>query len=546
MYRFLITLFPLLIFLTASPSCTKKSSKKSEAVTAPEKEPRPLPPSQSSPSLADSERPEGKDGDKGDNPSQSESQLPKAETVLALSPDLLEKNSKQLSALYRPIAGKVAWNPKSIRVDPILEWNEIMLEANARDHAQTRPDQGGPTRTARAFAITHLAMHDAYNSVVKTSASYLDAISSPPNTNAAIAASMAAYVSLRFLYPSQTSLFDQAMRKSLSHYSYGIPEYNGLLLGKFAALRLLVDRQDDGSEVTGRYDPSGQAGTHDVDPLNPTQGFLDPAWGSVRPFAIPNTLRFAADRPPSLRSREYANAYAELVRLGGDGVTTHSSRTPEQTVIGIYWGYDGTPGLGTPPRLYNQIARTIADLKKNGVAENARLFALLNMAIADATIQCWADKYAHVFWRPIRGIRFGDQDGNPSTEGNPKWVPLGAQASNTRNSNFTPNFPSYTSGHAVLGAAGMSAIRAFYGTDRIAFTFVSDELNGITRGSDGQVRPRVPRSFTNMTQAIRENAESRLYLGIHWRFDLEAGIQSGLGIGEFVVDNQLRPLSAQK
>ena len=168
------------------------------------------------------------------------------------------------------------------------------------------------------------------------------------------------------------------------------------------------------------------------------------------------------------------------------------------------------------------------------------------MAIADATIQCWADKYTHVFWRPILGIRFGDQDGNSRTEGNPKWVPLGAQASNTRNSNFTPNFPSYTSGHAVLGAAGMSAIRSFYGTDRIAFTFVSDELNGFTRGSDGQVRPRVPRSFISLTQAIRENAESRLYLGIHWRFDLEAGIQSGLGIGEFVVDNQLRPLFTQK
>ncbi|HYX34241.1 MAG TPA: vanadium-dependent haloperoxidase, partial [Oligoflexus sp.] len=288
--------------------------------------------------------------------------------------------------------------------------------------------------------------------------------------------------------------------------------------------------------------PSGNIGTHDVDPLNPEQGFLDPAWGSVRPFAIPNTTRFTAPPPPSLRSREYAAAFDEVKKLGGDGVTTSTKRTDEQTIIGIFWGYDGAPGIGTPPRLYNQVARTIAVQKKNKVSENARLLALVNMAIADAAIQCWSDKYKYILWRPIRGIRMGDRDGNSQTNGNSDWSPLGAPTSNTRNRNFTPNFPAYTSGHAVLGAAGMGMIQQFYGTDNIAFIFVSDEFNGKTRGSDGNIRPFISRSYSSITQAIDENADSRIYLGVHWRFDLTEGVQSGLGIAEYIAEARLKPL----
>ncbi|HYX35845.1 MAG TPA: hypothetical protein VE954_22325, partial [Oligoflexus sp.] len=431
---------------------------------------------------------------------------------MSLSPDMLEKSPQELLDLYKPIKGSGSWDPKTITTDPILEWNEIMLEANAQDHARTPPDQPGPTRTSRAFAITQLAMYDSYISVVKVSEPYLAAVNSPANTNAAVAVSVAAYVSLRFLYPNQAARVDQVIRESLKRYSYGVAEYNGILLGKYIALRLLVERKNDGSENRGRYAPSGNIGTHDVDALNPEQGFLDPAWGSVRPFAIPNTTRFTAPPPPSLRSREYAAAFDEVKRLGGDGVTTSTKRTDEQTIIGIFWGYDGAPGIGTPPRLYNQVARTIALQKKNKVSENARLLALVNMAIADATIQCWSDKYKNILWRPIRGIRMGDRDGNSQTYGNSDWSPLGAPASNTRNRNFTPNFPAYTSGHAVLGAAGMGMIEQFYGTDNIAFTFVSDEFNGKTRGSDGNIRPFISRSYSSITQAIDENADSRIYL----------------------------------
>jgi hypothetical protein len=524
------------------PSCTKKSSKKPVPVvsSAPQVNPTKTGGQLNGSGLGNDDTEKGQEENPGQNPGQNSGRLPGLESALALTPDLLKKSSQELSELYRPISSHVAWNPKTTRVDPILEWNEITLDANARDHEKQSPEQGGPTRTSRAFAIIHLAMYDAYVSVIQVSDPYLPLVKAPANTNAAVAASVAAYVTLRFLYPSQSPRFEDAIRSSLQRYAYGVAEYNGIMLGKYMALRMLLDRRNDGSDVVGRYEPSGDIGTHDVDPFNPEQGFLGPNWGNVRPFAVPNTSRFAAPSVPALRSREYAAAFEEVKTLGGDGVKTATKRTAEQTVIGIFWAYDGTPGLGTPPRLYNQIARTIAIQMKNRVSENARLLALANMAMADAAIVCWADKYDAIFWRPVRGIRYGDQDDNPRTAGDSQWTPLGAPASNTRNRNFTPNFPAYTSGHAVIGAASMGMIQKFYGTDNISFSFRSDEFNGRTTGSDGNVRPVISRTYQTLSQAIEENGKSRIYLGIHWPFDRTEGIRSGLGIAAFIAESQLR------
>src|SRR5262249_24042119 len=218
-------------------------------------------------------------------------------------------------------------------------------------------------------------------------------------------------------------------------------------------------------------------------------------------------------------------------------------RTPEQTEIGIFWGYDGRPGLGTPPRLYNQIVRTIAMQEHNTETDNARLFALVNIAMADAGLVCWNRKYDDDFWRPILGIRAGDSDGNSLTAGDATWTPLGAQVSNPRpgETNFTPNFPSYTSGHATFGAAAFKMLERFYDTDYITFTFVSDEFNGITRAADGQVRPVVPRTFHSFSEAAEENGQSRIYLGIHWAFDKTEGILCGDHVADYVFDNFLHP-----
>ena len=196
--------------------------------------------------------------------------------------------------------------------------------------------------------------------------------------------------------------------------------------------------------------------------------------------------------------------------------TTPTERTAEQTEIGIFWAYDGTPSLCAPPRLYNQIAMQIADQMRSSVVEQARLLALVNMAMADAGIAIWESKYHYQFWRPVTGIRESDAgtgptglgDGNPATTGDPTFSPLGAPASNLSGPNFTPPFPSYPSGHAGFGGALFQMLRRFYGTDRIPFTFVSDEFNGETVDNEGNVRPRVPRSFTACRRPRRRTARA--------------------------------------
>lgn len=232
-------------------------------------------------------------------------------------------------------------------------------------------------------------------------------------------------------------------------------------------------------------------------------------------------------------------------------------RTVDHTLIGIFWGYDGAAELGTPPRFYNQIVRRIAIQRKNSVGDNARLFAFLNVALADAGILCWDQKYIHNFWRPVLGVREHDRSMGAAAQANndindecdPLWLPLGAPATNSANQNFTqtqpefpnnqallgrmknftPPFPAYPSGHATFGAAALHITRLFYGVppgdrgpDHLfdGLDIVSDELNGVNRDNRGTVRPRHVRSFPRgLWQMIEENGRSRVYLGVHWVFD---------------------------
>ena len=157
-------------------------------------------------------------------------------------------------------------------------------------------------------------------------------------------------------------------------------------------------------------------------------------------------------------------------------------------------------------------------------------------------LACWETKYAYKVWRPITAIRQGNRDGNLSTIGDPTFSPLGAPASNTDPGiNFTPPFPAYPSGHATFGATFYQILRHFYQTDRIAFTFVSDEFNGVTTDNQGNVRPRLPRTFPSLSAAEQENGQSRIYLGIHWEFDKTAGIVQGRQVADFVWRNAFDP-----
>ena len=294
------------------------------------------------------------------------------------------------------------------------------------------------------------------------------------------------------------------------------------------------------------------------DPISKIPLALGAFWGGVKPFALRLLERYRAPEPPSIDSEAYAVAFNEVKRLGGDGKPggTPTERTEDQTFAGIFWAYDGTPSTVRAPRLYNQITVQIAqqmDERRRrdlSVVELGRLLALVNTAMADAGIVIWESKYLYGYWRPITGIREADEgtgptkkgDGNPDTEGDPDFSPLGAPASNLVGPNFTPPFPAYPSGHAGFGGALFQTLRRFYGTDRIPFTFISDEFNGVTLDNEGKVRPLIPRSFETLSEAEEENGQSRIYLGIHWSFDKTEGIAQGRRVADAVFRNAFRPV----
>ena len=305
------------------------------------------------------------------------------------------------------------------------------------------------------------------------------------------------------------------------------------------------------------WEPNGSRATSPghwrQDPVSQVPIALGAKWGEVRPFVIRSAVRFRAPPPPPMSSEAYTRAFDEVKALGGDGIATPTERSVDQTQIGIYWAYDGTPSLCAPPRLYNQLAATVSAGNDN-VLVLARLFALVNVAMADAGIAIWESKFFYDFWRPVTGIREADEntgpsdagDGNPATVGDENFMPLGAPASNLTGPNFTPPFPAYPSGHAGFGGALFQVLRRFYGTDQVAFTFVSDELNGLTLGNDGNVRPLVPRSFDSFSEAEEENGQSRIYLGIHWAFDKTEGIAQGRRVANYVFDNAFQPVPRRR
>jgi membrane-associated phospholipid phosphatase len=477
--------------------------------------------------------------------------------------------------------------------DSILTWNSVALQADRTSHTQLEGDQLGPVLSSRALAIVHLAMYDAYAGVKGNPAdlpAYLPGLPpAPPGASPQAAVAAAAHATLSYLYPSQKAYFDAALAL------YGDPIDPGHGVGLQVADAIISERAGDPKlDMDDTYVPSAGRFRHRPDPANPRQGFHAPFYGAQsKGFAV--TARHELDAPP--RGVEYLRAL-RTVRAKGIMpelmATLPSSlagmkRTPEETTIGVFWAYDGAVGLGAPPRLFNLIVRRVAVARNNSEDENARLFALVNAAMADAGILAWDQKYLHDLWRPVVGIRehdraFGpaapDSDDQISADADPFWLPLGAPKTNVlnpnfpfapsepptnrslavpvaeldlelelrdapteecaaclrSNRNFTPNFPSYPSGHATFGAAALHITRLFYGVspgDRTnddlfsGLDFVSDELFGGnaklecgTEDNLGTVRPTHRRAFDGgLWQMIIENGLSRVFLGVHWVYD---------------------------
>lgn len=454
----------------------------------------------------------------------------------------------------------VVQNASNLAGDVIHRWNEIAITATGLDHTPLLPgenrifgEQLGPGRASRAMAIVHIAMFDAIDALTGQYQTYTSV--TPPehySTDAAVA--QAAHDTLVALYPSQGPTFDQALAEDLLRVKSKAQRANGVAFGHAVAAALLASRVGDGSEVAevnvGPNHPlSDLPGHWRPDPIANQPVALGAHWGQCRPFVLTSGDQFRAPPPPSLDSAEYAAAFEEAKNIGGDGIVTPTARTAEQTMTGTFWAYDGTPSLCAPPRLYNQITIHIGDQMHLNQLEMARLLVLANIAMADAAIAVWESKYYYDFWRPVTGIRESDPgtgptglgDGNDATVGDTTFTPLGAPASNLTGPNFTPPFPSYPSGHGGIGGALFQTMRRFFGTDNIAFTFVSDEFNGVTRDDQGNVRPYLPRTFSTLSQAEEENGQSRIYLGIHWQFDKTAAIAQGEQVADYVFDHAFLP-----
>lgn len=429
-------------------------------------------------------------------------------------------------------------------IDPILHCSNLYNEANRFDHTAPMRGaaQGGPTRSSRAAAMVHLAMHDAYFGVAGGQALYLgtNAPTAYGGTNNASAASCAvgeaARTVLIALYPEQQAMFDRGVNDL--NTANGIVS-DALAYGHAVGAAMLALRGSDNANLPPLpYVYSAAKPGHRSDPINAIQDVLGSGWGRTKPFAVQSFHHL--DHYPAFRGAAYKKDSEEVQKKGGAASQQSTTRTAMETVIGMFWAYDGAVRLGTPPRLYNQIVRAIAEERGNTVAQNARLFGLVNAAMGDAGIHAWHYKYKFDLWRPVIGVREYDANFGSDTVGgqnidplcDPFWRPLGAPKTNDTNPgarSFTPNFPAYPSGHATFGAAVFEMVRLFYGhgenanIDTIGFTFVSDELNGTSTDNDGTLRTRHERKFNSVADAMYENSISRIFLGVHWRFDGTSG-----------------------
>jgi hypothetical protein len=342
--------------------------------------------------------------------------------------------------------------------DVILAWNRIALDANVRDHngfdkpGDEFTETMGPPASAVQLAKIHLAMFDAYNSIAKEYNPAVVMLDDPNYTNGAsinAAVATAAYQCLIMAYPLQAEYFEIAWDEWLNAVTDDSARRKGIQVGSMVASMMIVERMGDGT-VPGSAQSYNFSGLHQVDPIHPNQSVISPQAGMFAPFFIKEA--FVAPPPPELNSTAYAEAYRQVKTLGGDNITTPTTRNVMESVIGWYWSYNASPQLGTPPRLCNEIARTVACSMGNTVSQNARLFAMINGGLSDAGMSSWDTKFTFNYWRPIMGIRQGDDDGNPYTEQDDTWKYLGASRSNpltTTETNFAPPFPSYTSGHAT-------------------------------------------------------------------------------------------------
>jgi len=398
--------------------------------------------------------------------------------------------------------------------------DQIVIDWNLQTHQAIAAADGyrDPMAASRVLAMVHLAMHDAANAAEPRYRAYAfrpAAASATGAADAAVAAAVAAHDVLAGLYPAQKDPLRRALDATLLDAGIGASVAQGRTLGAAAAAAMLARRADDGSADDETYRPGTRPGEYQYTP-----GFdflAAPHWRAVTPFTMRTPQQFRVAAPPALASAQYAAAFAEVKAAGSKAAG--AQRSAEQTQHAAYWYEFSDVG-------WNRIARSVARDRPQDLWQRARTFALLNAVMADAYIAGWDSKMHHDFWRPVTAIRQAAHDGNPATSADAQWEPL----------HVTPPVQDHPSTHSALGAAAAVALAHAFGSDRVPFAMASPSA-----------LPQAPeRRFGSFSAAARENADSRVRAGLHFRFATTAGLQLGEQIGRQAVQELLGPVRAPR
>jgi hypothetical protein len=390
-------------------------------------------------------------------------------------------------------------------VNVVIEWNRTLLTIVRTPGAQ--PATIHPTRS---FAILHAAIYDAVNAIDRTHKPYL--VSLPEASREAsqeAAASAAAHEVLVDLYPAFKTALDAELTQLLAQIPDGANKGEGIQIGLTVAEQTLTQRSNDGANARPIPYVFGNApGDYQSTPPNfpPQPQFTH--WSHVTPFALHSANQFRPDAPPALTSDKYSDAFNEIKSLG---IVNSTTATSDQALTGRFWN-------GAIQNYWNEISQTASIAHNLNTAQNARLFALLNISLADGVIAFYDAKYTYNLWRPVTAIRAADTDDNPATVADPNWLPeVGKTAPD----------PSYPGAHAVISAAAARVLRSFFASKHLDLNVTSEVLPGIQR------------SFSSFSAAADEATFSRIFAGQHFRFDLTTGQRLGRDVAGFVVNNFL-------
>jgi hypothetical protein len=405
-------------------------------------------------------------------------------------------------------------NPTAARADAVLDWNEIAVTT-----LLTQPAPGvSPFAQARLMSIVQLAVFEAVNAIEKDYEPYRGPVVARAGASADAAAIAAAYSVLKNYFPGSAATLKTAYDRSLAAIPDGPGEQNGVATGEAAAARMIAARADDGSDPATFYAPSSSGnGAWQMTSACPESGGLNFQWQKVTPFGIPSAPgsqawleQFLPGPPPDVTSDRYTKDYAEVRRVGS--VNSNSTDRPADRADVARFYASSSPSL-----LFNLAARQVAVAKGTSLSENARALALLNMATSDSFVASFATKYRYRFWRPETAIRAGKAKADPDSSFAP-FLP-------------TPCFPSYPSNHASGSDSAAEILRRVYGAGGHAIMMANPAVPGVTL------------RYTTFKQITDDVDDARVYGGMHFRFDQEAGTQLGRKIATYIYENNLRKVS---